>query len=106
MYLILLHDQNRHALLCVEEPENQLYPELLAELAEEFQSYACESQVFVSTHSQEFLNYIPLSSIYCLNKKDGFTVIKKAIDNPLAKALCEAGDLLGALWRQNILTEE
>ncbi len=106
MYLVLLHDPTRHALLCVEEPENQLYPELLAELAEEFQSYACESQVFVSTHSQEFLNYIPLSSIYCLNKKDGFTVIKRAIDNPLAKALCEAGDLPGALWRQNILTEE
>ena len=106
MYLVLLHDPTRHALLCVEEPENQLYPELLAELAEEFQSYACESQVFVSTHSQEFSNYIPLSSIYCLNKKDGFTVIKRAIDNPLAKALCEAGDLPGALWRQNILTEE
>lgn len=34
MYLILLHYLNRHALLCVEKPEHQLYPSLLAELAE------------------------------------------------------------------------
>ena len=37
-YLILLHDPNPHPLLCIEEPENQLYPKLLAELAEEFRA--------------------------------------------------------------------
>ena len=42
MYLVLLHDPMRHALLCVEEPENQLYPELLHELAEEFQTYSLD----------------------------------------------------------------
>lgn len=105
MYLVLLHDPTRHALLCVEEPENQLYPELLEELAEEFQSYASGGQVFISTHSPDFLNAIPLNAIYCLEKKDGFTVIKRAIDNPIARSLCEAGDLAGALWREGILTE-
>lgn len=105
MYLILLHDPTRHALLCVEEPENQLYPELLEELAEEFQSYSSDGQVFISTHSPDFLNAIPLNAIYCLEKKDGFTVIKRAIDNPIAKSLCEAGDMAGALWREGILTE-
>lgn len=39
-YLTLLHDPAPHPLLCVEEPENQLYPQLMAELAEEFRSYA------------------------------------------------------------------
>ena len=105
MYLVLLHDPTRHALLCVEEPENQLYPELLEELAEEFQSYALGGQVFISTHSPDFLNAIPLNAIYCLEKKDGVTEIKRAIDNSIAKSLCEAGDLPGALWRQGILTE-
>ncbi|KHD07852.2 hypothetical protein PN36_13210 [Candidatus Thiomargarita nelsonii] len=28
-YLILLHEPSPHPLLCVEEPENQLYPHLL-----------------------------------------------------------------------------
>ena len=39
-YLVLLNDPMKHALLCIEEPENQLYPELLEELAEEFRLYA------------------------------------------------------------------
>jgi predicted ATPase len=46
-YLTLLYDPNPHPLLCVEEPENQLYPKLLWELAEEFRSYATRGgQVF------------------------------------------------------------
>lgn len=105
-YLILLHDPTQHALLCVEEPENQLYPELLEELAEEFRSYAnAGGQVFVSTHSPDFLNAIYLEEIYYFEKKNGYTTIHKAIDNPLVKSLYEAGDLPGALWKQGLLTE-
>ena len=105
MYLVLLHDPQRHALLCVEEPENQLYPELLEELAEEFQAYSAGGQVFISTHSPDFLNAVPLEAIYCLVKRDGYTEIQRAADNSLARSLYEAGDLPGALWREGILTE-
>lgn len=107
MYLVLLHDPMRHALLCVEEPENQLYPELLEELAEEFKLYANKGgQVFISTHSPDFLNAISLDEIYCLQKKDGFTTIIKASENILVKSLYDAGDLPGALWRQHLLIGE
>ena len=104
MYLVLLNDPTRHALLCVEEPENQLYPELLEELAEEFQSYSLGGQVFISTHSPDFLNAVPLEAIYCLEKADGYTTIQRAVDNENVKALYDAGDLPGALWREGILT--
>lgn len=106
-YLVLLNDPSQHALLCVEEPENQLYPELLEQLAEEFRLYANEGgQVFVSTHSPDFLNAIFLDEIFYFEKKDGFTTIRKASDNELAKVLYEAGDLPGALWKQGLLTED
>jgi len=60
-YLVLLNDPSPHPLLCVEEPENQLYPTLLHELAEEFRDYARRGgQVFVSTHSPDFLNAVKL----------------------------------------------
>ncbi len=105
-YLVLLNSPEQHALLCIEEPENQLYPELLEELAEEFRIYADKGgQVFVSTHSPDFLNAVRLEEIYYMEKQDGYTVIKKASDNSLAKALCDAGDLPGALWKQGLLTE-
>ena len=101
-----LDDPLQHALLCIEEPENQLYPELLGGLAEEFRNYAnAGGQVFVSTHSPDFLNAVELEEIYYLQKKDGFTTIKKASDNPIARKLCEAGDLPGALWKQGLLVE-
>ncbi|NEP59480.1 MAG: AAA family ATPase [Symploca sp. SIO2G7] len=100
-YLILLFDPNPHPLLCVEEPENQLYPSLLRELAEEFASYAHRGgQVFVSTHSPDFLNAVPLDSIFWLMKNQGITKIQKAADSETLRNLVEAGDLPGYLWNQ------
>lgn len=100
-YLILLFDPKPHPLLCVEEPENQLYPTLLQELAEEFASYSARGgQVFISTHSPDFLNAVPLDSIFWLIKEQGITKIYKATDNPTLQALVKAGDLPGYLWNQ------
>ncbi|MEE3461725.1 MAG: AAA family ATPase [Lachnospiraceae bacterium] len=105
-YLVLLYDPKKHALLCVEEPENQLYPELLGELSEEFQAYADkEGQVFVSTHSPDFLNEVPFENIYCIVKRDGFSKIIKATEIPNAYALYKAGDKPGYLWKEGLLTE-
>lgn len=102
-YLVLLQDPKPFPLLAVEEPENQLYPDFLPELAEEFRSYAQRGgQVFVSTHSPDFLNALKLDEIYCLKKENGFTTITHASDSPNLKALVEAGDLPGYLWKQGI----
>jgi predicted ATPase len=103
-YLALLHDPDPHPLLCVEEPENQLYPTLLSVLAEEFESYAQrrrgEGQVFVTTHSPDFLNAVPLESIYWLEKKNGFSTLHRAKDSELLRSLVNEGDIPGWLWRQ------
>jgi predicted ATPase len=100
-YLILLFDPKPHPLLCVEEPENQLYPSLLHELAEEFSSYAHRGgQVFVSTHSPDFLNAVPLEGIFWLTKVQGITKIFRASDSETLNNLVKAGDLPGYLWNQ------
>ena len=102
-YLILLHDPNPHPLLAVEEPENQLYPELLLELAEEFRDYTRRGgQAFVSTHSPDFLNGAQLDEIYWLVKQDGFAQVHRAASNSLLCRLVEEGDLPGALWKQGL----
>lgn len=100
-YLILLFDPNPHPLLCVEEPENQLYPTLLKELAEEFAHYSDQGgQVFVSSHSPDFINAVPLASIFWLIKSQGITQIHRAADSEILKNLVAAGDLPGYLWNQ------
>ena len=102
-YLVLLHDPTPYPLLAVEEPENQLYPELLPELAEEFRSYAERGgQVFVSTHSPDFLNGLELSEIFWLVKRNGESTIRRASDSELLRKLVKEGDLPGALWKQGL----
>lgn len=103
-YLVLLNDPKPYPLLAIEEPENQLYPELLPELAEEFRQYAQRGgQVFISSHSPDFLNALALSEVFCLRKESGFTQISHASDSPNLVALYEAGDLPGYLWKQGLL---
>jgi len=102
-YLVLLYDPKPHPLLAVEEPENQLYPELLAELVEEFRDYARRGgQVFVSTHSPDFLNGAKLEEIYWLVKEKGFATVRRASDSELLRTLYHEGDLPGALWKQGL----
>ncbi len=100
-YLILLYDPKPHPLLCVEEPENQLYPKLLYELAEEFRSYANRGgQVFVSTHSPDFLNAAQLEEVFWLVKDKGYTQVKRASDNEQVSLYMKDGDKMGYLWKQ------
>ena len=100
-YLTLLHDPKPHPLLCVEEPENQLYPQLMQELAEEFRAYAKRGgQVFVSTHSPDFLNAMELDEVCWLVKRDGRTEIHRARENEQVAAYMAQGDQLGYLWKQ------
>ncbi len=104
-YLVLLYDPKPHPLLAVEEPENQLYPMLLHELIEEFRDYASPArggQVFISTHSPDFLNGADLEEIFWLDKKNGFTSVRRASDSELLKNLAREGDLPGALWKQGL----
>lgn len=102
-YLVLLYDPKPHSLLAIEEPENQLYPDLLAELVEEFRDYSRRGgQVFVSTHSPDFLNAVQLDEIYWLVKEGGFTSVQRASDSELLRSLIAEGDLPGALWKQGL----
>ena len=102
-YLILLYDPKPHPLLAVEEPENQLYPDLLIELVEEFRDYARRGgQVFVSTHSPYFLNGAGLDEVFWLAKEKGYTTFRRASTDELLKNLVHEGDKLGTLWKQGL----
>jgi len=102
-YLVLLYDPSPHPLLCVEEPENQLYPSLLWDLAEEFRGYAERGgQVFVTTHSPDFLNAVDLEEVFWLVKRAGYTEVHRAADDPQISAYMAEGDQMGYLWKQGL----
>jgi predicted ATPase len=100
-YLVLLNDPKPHPFLCVEEPENQLYPNLMVELAEEFRLYSKRGgQVFVSTHSPDFLNALAVDEVVWLVKKEGGTILRRASEDPQIVAYMQDGDQMGYLWKQ------
>lgn len=102
-YLVLLFDPAPHPLLCVEEPENQLYPSLLSDLAEEFRAYAERGgQVFVTTHSPDFLNAVELGEVFWLVKTAGYTSVHRAQDDAQLKAYMAEGDQMGYLWTSGL----
>jgi len=105
-YLVLLYDPDPHPLLCVEEPENQLYHTLLWELAEEFRAYSHRGgQVFVSTHSPDFLNATKLEEVFWLEKRDGYTQVQRALDDEQIAAYMAEGDQMGYLWKQGFFAD-
>lgn len=100
-YLVLLYDPKPHSLLAIEEPENQLYPELLPELAEEFRAYSRRGgQVFVSTHSPDFLNGAKLEEIFWLVKQNGFSTAVRGNTIENLRSLAKS-ELPGSLWKRN-----
>ena len=102
-YMILLHDPEPHPLLCIEEPENFLHPDLLLQLCEEIREYSERGgQVFVSSHSPDFVNGLKLNELFFLVKVNGYTIIKAAKDNEMIKELSKENNL-GWLWRNNYI---
>lgn len=102
-YMILLHDPEPHPLLCIEEPENFLHPDLLLQLCEEIREYSDRGgQVFVSTHSPDFVNGLQLEELYFLVKDNGFSNIKAGKEDSLVKELAKDNQL-GWLWRNHYI---
>lgn len=102
-YMVLLHDPEPHPLLCIEEPENFLHPDLLLNLCEEIREYSeSGGQVFVSTHSPDFVNGLKVNELFFLTKAKGFTSIKAAADDDIVKELSK-GNQLGWLWRNHYI---
>lgn len=106
-YLVMLYDPKPHPLLAVKEPESQLYSHLLWELAEEFRTYAKRGgQVFVSSHSPEFLDNVDLDEVFCIVKENGFSKVVRPADNEHLRELANGeGVPPGRLWRQGLFEE-
>ena len=103
-YLVLLCDPTPHPLLCIEEPENYLHPDLLLQLCEEIREYSERGgQVFVSTHSPDFVNGVNVEELFFLKKEEGYTIIEVANDDEMVKELSKDNQL-GWLWRNHYIS--
>lgn len=101
-YYLLLHERNPRQLVFIEEPENGLYHQYLADLAREMAKSVGNGygkQLFVTTHSPFFVNALPPEDVWVLEKdKDGFSTAKRASEYDFVKDLVDEGATIGDLW--------
>lgn len=106
-YALLLNESDRHPLLCIEEPENYLYPTLLGALIEEIRHYTRQgdAQVLVATHSPDLLNASNPDEVFWFVKRQGMTRLHRVQDDPQLVAEHEDGEQLGRMWRSGAFTD-
>lgn len=107
-YLLLLEDPEPPPLICIEEPENGLYPKLLEILAQEFRAHATGAdnapQIIVTTHQPYFVDALSPDEVWILDKgADGFSTIRRASDIELVRNMVAEGLPLGGLWYSDYL---
>jgi len=100
--LTLLYEPGASGLLGIEEPENELHPQLLYRLAEELVQATETRQLLVATHSPAILNALEPEQVWVLHRgADGYTQATRVADLPGIKEMVEEGAQLGYLWSRN-----
>jgi len=106
-YLLLLEDPTPPPFLCIEEPENGLYHKLLETLATEFRDHAARprgSQVLITTHQPNFVDWLEPEEVWILEKgADGCSTVRRASDDPVITSMVAEGLPLGGLWYSDYL---
>ena len=100
--LTLLHEADA---VGIEEPENELHPQLLYRLTEEFEKAAEKRQLFVTTHSPLILDALSPEQVWVMYRgADGYAHATRTADMPNVPELVEDGSMLGYLWTSNTFT--
>lgn len=103
--LTLLHEPDATGLLGIEEPENELHPQLLYWLTEEFEKAAEKRQLFITTHSPLLLDALAPEQVWVMYRgADGYSHAVRTADMPNVPELVEDGSMLGYLWTSNTFT--
>ena len=100
-YLVLLNEPERRPLLCIEEPENFLYPTVMWDLIDEIRGYVRrgDAQVLIATHSPDLVDAANPDEVFWLSKAGGETKVYRVNDDPQLVAQHGYGDHLGRMWQ-------
>jgi len=76
-------------------------------LAEDFIEASTRTQIFVATHSPQFLNALQPEEVWVLDRTpDGYTRVTRAADIFGVKEMMDNGGALGELWLEGYLNPD
>lgn len=104
-YMLLMEDPDPAPLIGIEEPENGLHHQLLADLAREFKEFARKSrgpQVLITTHAPSFVDALAPEEVWILDKDgNGHSQLTRAADINGVRNMFDQGIPMGSLWYSN-----
>lgn len=95
--LALLYQPYRARLICLDEPERYLHPQVLEPLIEIMRTVSKKTQLIVTTHSAELVKYLKPNEVLMVDKKDNVTHIVRAKDIEMVDKFLEEFTL-DELW--------
>jgi len=96
-HLATLYSPSPPSLVCFEEPENYVHPQLLELIVELLKNAASETQVLVTTHSPYLVDLLQPEDLFIVEKQEGKTQVKQVADQKEIKEALKALGL-GELW--------
>jgi predicted ATPase len=97
MFLALLYQPTKTALICIDEPERYLHPQVLKPLVEIMREVSERTQLIVTTHSTELVKWLQPSEVLMVDKIDAVTHIVQAQNIPMVDKFLEELSL-DELW--------
>lgn len=100
--LAIVFNPLRGRLVCIDEPEVGLHPDMLGELIQAISDYAGGTQYILSTHSDHILNQLPVKDVLVLEKDEhNQTTVREFRDEEYSNWASQYST--GVLWRNGDL---
>ena len=68
--LSIIYNSQRGSLVCIDEPETGLHPDMIAEMMDGLQAGCAGTQFIISTHSENVLNQVSVKDVMAFEKDE------------------------------------
>ena len=100
--LAIVHNPERGDLVCIDEPEIGLHPDMISEFVEAMNQVSDKTQFIISTHSEHILNNLSVENVLVCEKDDeNGTIVNTFRDKDYVEWAAQYST--GKLWRNGDL---
>lgn len=98
--LAILNNSNRGSVVCIDEPEVGLHPDMISLISDAIIEAGSQTQLFIATHSDTLLNYFDIPDVRVFEKaaNSNETIVRKFRAEDFKDWYEEFS--LGKMWRQ------
>ncbi len=100
--LVIFCNRKRGGLICIDEPESGLHPDMISELMEVLGETFDQTQYVLATHSPHLLDCVSVDKVLVFEKDDSNSSVVDSFQNPQFVEWASRYSI-GALWREGDL---